>query len=194
MSRNLTTAAATAVAAEVVPRAMAVELNFGSGTVRLASTTYDLAIDGDDYLGVGQFGSIAVVEESAEIGSTSLVLSLSGIPRDMIAVALGEAYQNRTGAVFEVPLNATTFAPIADPIVLFRGRMDVMAVKITEGGATVEVQLTNRLVDWERPRRVLFSDEEHRRRAPADLSFRYASSMEEKEITWPTGQWFKVFI
>jgi hypothetical protein len=191
MSRNLTTAAATAVAAEVVPRALAVALDFTSGMLRLASTTTDLEIDGDTYLGVGALGSISPVEETADLASATLALQLSGIPPDTIAIALAEAYQNRAGTVFEVPLDPDTLLPIADPIVLFRGRMDVMTVQRGETSAGIEVRLTNRLVDWERPRRILFSAEEQERSHPGDTSFAYAASMAEKDVVWPTGDYFK---
>lgn len=191
MSRTLTTAAATAVAAEVVPRALAVELAFTSGVLRLASTTTDLVIDGDSFLGVGVLGSISQVEETADLASATLALTLSGIPPDTIAIALGEAYQNRAGTVYEVPLDADTLQPIADPIVLFRGRMDVMTVQRGETSASIEVRLTNRLVDWERPRRILFSDEEQRRSHTGDTSFEYAAAMAERDVVWPNGEYFK---
>lgn len=191
MPRELTTAAATAVTAEAVPRAMAVELAFGSGVVRLATTTWNLTIDGDDFLGVGTLGSISVVEETADLASTQLTLGLSGIPADTVAIALGEDYQNRAAIVYDVPLNPTTLAPVADPIKIFVGRMDVMTVKRDAGGASVEVRLTNRLVDWERPRRVLFSDEQQQRAHPGDTSFQYAASLAERNVIWPAAAAFK---
>lgn len=191
MPRNLTIAAAAAVTGEQVARAMAVKLDFASGVVLLATTTWDLEIDGDTFVGVGVLGSIAAVEETADLASTQLVLGLSGIPADTIAIALGEAYQNRPATVWDVPLDLTTMQPVADPIILFRGRMDVMTVKRDAGGASVELRLTNRLVDWERPRRILFSDEEQQRSYPGDLSFRYAASLAERNVIWPSAEAFK---
>jgi hypothetical protein len=191
MPRDLTVAAAAAVIAESVPRAMAVELSFGSGVVRLATTTWDLVIDGDTFIGVGVLGSISTVEESVDLASTQLTLALSGIPADTVAIALGEAYQNRAAIVYDVPLNATTLAPIADPIKVFVGRMDIMTVKRDAGGARVEIRLTNRLVDWERPRRILFSDEQQQRAHPGDTSFRYAASLGERNVIWPSASAFK---
>lgn len=191
MPRSLTLAAASAVVAEQVARAMAVELAFGSGVVRLASTTWDLDIDGDTYTGVGVLGAISAVEEAADLASTQLTLSLSGIPADTVAVALGENYQNRAVTIWEVPLDADTNLPVEDPIVLFRGRMDVMTVKRDAGGARVELTVTNRLVDWERPRRILFSDEQQQRAHPGDTSFRYAASLGERTVIWPNADAFK---
>lgn len=191
MPRTLTLAAEAAVTAEAVARAMAVELDFGSGVVRLATTTWDLEIDGDTYTGVGTLGSISAVEEVPDLASTQLTLALSGIPADTIAIALGENYQNRAAVVFDVPLDTTTMAPIADPVRIFVGRMDVMTVKRDAAGAKVELRLTNRLVDWERPRRILFSDEQQQRAYPGDTSFRYAASLAERNVIWPSAEAFK---
>jgi hypothetical protein len=194
VSRDLTTAARAAIAGEVVIRTVAVALDFASGMLRLNGTTDDLVIDGDTYVGAGMLGSISAVEETAELASTTLRLTLSGIPRDLVPAALAEAYQNRAATVWEVPLDPDTYQPIADPFIVFRGRMDVMTVQTGAETCTVEVQVTNRLVDWERPKRVLFSDEEQRRRHPGDTSFRYASGMAEKNVVWPVGDWFRKYL
>lgn len=191
MTRTLHSATAAAVAAETVVRAMAVELAFSTGTVRLNTTFDTLVIGGQEFVPAGSLGSISSIEESAELASTSVRLTLSGIPRAMVNIALGEAYQNRAATIWEVVVNPDTLAIVGTPIVLFRGRMDVMTVNYTGETCTVEVEVTNRLVDWERPRRVLFSDEEHRRRTGGlDESFRYAAAMANLDVVWPTGQYF----
>jgi hypothetical protein len=52
--------------------------------------------------------------------------------------------------------------------------------------------VTNRLVDWERPRKILFSDEQQKRATGGtDTSFRYAAGMASRDVAWPTGQYFK---
>lgn len=191
MTRSLTAGVLAAVTGEVVYRATAVAMDFPSGMLRLNSLPGDIDIDGETFVGAGMMGSIAVVEETAELASTTLRLGLSGIPRDLIASALGEPYQNRPVTIWEVPLDPSTYQPIPDPIVVFRGRMDVMRVLADGATCSIEVDVTNRLVDWERPRRILFSDEEQSRRSGGlDRSFKYAASMAEKEVAWPSGQYF----
>ena len=191
MTRTLHVDTEAAVAAEVVTRAVAVELAFSTGTVRLNTTFDTLVIGGEDYLPAGTIGTIASIEETAELAATSLRLTLSGIPRGMASIALGEAYQNRPATVWEVVLDPDTLQIVGDPIKVFAGRMDVMRVRDTAESCTVELDVTNRLVDWERPRRVLFSHEEHMRRTgQADQSFYFAAAMAEKDVTWPTGLYF----
>lgn len=183
MTRGLSGAAAAAVQAEVVRRTCAVELDFGSGFVRLNGSPADITIGGELYTGVGMLGGISGVEESGELRSYGLTLTLSGVPRDAVAIALGEHYQGRPGTVYEV-LFDDDWQVITDPIVMFRGRMDQMPIKLG-AEAQVSVTLTNRLADWDRPRLRRYTDEDQQRQFPGDLGFQFVSATAAKEIVWP---------
>lgn len=182
--RTLSTAVEAAIQAEVVSRTVAVEMDFPSGMVRVNGSTGDFQISGNTYLGIGSLGAISAAEESAELRAYGLTLSLSGIPRDMVAVALGQAYQGRRVTVWEVVFNTTTWLPLADPVVIFRGRMDTMDVRLGEM-ATIIVKAENRLADWERPRIRRYTHEDQQLAHPGDKGFRFVSSTAEKEIIWP---------
>lgn len=184
MTRNLTTAALNAVQAEVVDRTTAIALEFASGTVRMCGAPWSIFIDGDEFLGVGQLGSISTIEESAELQSYGLTIGLSGIPRDSVALALTQEYQGLPGTVWEVPLTAGG-AAVADPIVIFRGRMDQLSIDLGET-AMVTVKLQNRLTDWERPRVRRYTTEDQQRLHPGDRGFEFVSATVEREIVWPS--------
>ena len=189
MSRNLTPATLSAVTAEVVSRTLAVELSFPSGFVRFCGAPWDMTIAGNTFLGVGQLGSVSAAEESAELRAYGLNVTLSGIPRDSIAIALSQAYQGRPAAVWEVPLDANG-QPVADPIVIFRGRMDTMDIQLGEM-ATVRVSLENRLADWERPRVRRYTNEDQQAAFAGDKGFEYVSATTEKELIWPARSFFR---
>lgn len=184
MSRGLTTAATTAVTGEVVTRTTAVEMDFASGMVRLNGSPYTLTIGGETFLGVGMLGQISAAEEGAELRAYGMTVTLSGIPRDMVPIALASNYQGRRATVWEVPLDGATAAAVADPVVVFRGRMDTMEISIGQT-ATVAVHLENRLADWERPRIRRYTDEDQKAVWPADEGFGFVSTVAEKEIVWP---------
>jgi hypothetical protein len=190
MSRGLTPDALSATAAEVVDRTAAVELDFPSGIVRYTGAPYPISIRGNEFLGVGVLGSISVAEESAELQSYGMTLTLSGIPRDSVAVALTQAYQGRRATVWEVPLNPATGKPVDAPIVIFRGRMDQMNVELGTEGKVV-LKLENRLADWERPRIRRYTNEDQQRVHPGDKGFAYVSATAEKELVWPTKAAFE---
>lgn len=189
MSRGLAAPALAAVRGEVVSRTMAAELDFPAGFVRYSGAPMDLVIGGNLFFGVGMLGAISVVDESAELRSYGVTLQLSGIPRDLVSVALTQAYQGRRATVWEVPLDAN-HQPIADPIVVFRGRMDQMEIGLGEEGV-VRMRLENRLADWERPRVRRYTAEDQEREHPGDLAFRFLPTVAEKEIIWPNRTFFE---
>ncbi|MCW3477369.1 hypothetical protein [Limobrevibacterium gyesilva] len=193
MTRNLTSGVLAAVSGEVVTRAVAVELDYDLGVVRMAGTPFDIEVLGHTFTGVGALGRISTAEEGADLQAYSMTIQLAGIPRDAIAIALSADYQGRPATIWEVPLDPDTMKPIADPICIFRGRMDTMAVELDKTFATCTVAVTNRLADWERQRTRLFSDEEQQRVHPGDLGLSYATAMENVEINWPASEWFRDF-
>ena len=189
MSRGMTTAAINAVLSETAFRTVAAELVFDSAPVRITGAPYSIWIGSNEFVGLGLLGKIGAVEEGADLQSYRMTIQLSGIPRDSVALALTEPYQGRRATVWDVPMTAD-FVPVADPVIIFRGRMDVMQVELGDT-ATVTLSLLNRLGDWERPRMARYSDEEQQRVHPGDLGFQYAAAMESKEIVWPSRGWFR---
>jgi hypothetical protein len=189
MTRGLSGTVAAAVTQERVARTVAVELDFPSGIARWNASPATITIGGNAFLGVGVLGTISVTEESAELRAYGLTLTLSGIPRDAISLALLQGFQNRRGTVWEVPLNPDTFAVLASPVIIFRGRMDTCDVQLGDT-ATVQVQLENRLADWERPRMRRYTDEDQQQVHPGDTGFRFLPSTTEKQINWPSADYF----
>lgn len=185
MTRGLESAALDAVQAEVVVRVVAVALDFPSGVVRYSGAPFDLTIGGETFFGLGELGQISTVEESAELRSYGLTVAVSGIPRDVVAAALTEAYQGRRGTVWEAQMDAAGLV-VADPVVIFRGRMDQLDVLLGET-ATVTVRLENRLADWERPRIRRYTDEEQQAEYPGDRFFGFLSATVEKDLIWPAS-------
>ena len=128
MSRTLTTAVAAAAQAAVVRPVFLARLDYASGVVRLASGPFDLSWGGETYLGVGSLGAITAVEEGADLQSWTVQMQLSGVRPELIALALGEHYQGRDARLL-LALVDEQHALIADPVVVFRGRMDTQDVE-----------------------------------------------------------------
>jgi hypothetical protein len=185
MTRGLSAAALTAIAQENVVRSVAVALDFPAGIVRWNASPADITIDGNTFLGVGALGTISAAEEGQELRSYGLTVGITGIPRDAIALALGQNYQGRQGTVWEVILDAVAWTVIASPIVIFRGRMDQMDIALGDT-AQVLVKLENRLADWERPKISRYTYLDQQLRDPGDGSFRFLPATTDKEIVWPS--------
>ena len=61
-----------------------VKLAFPSGTVYVHNGVGTYSFGGDDYLGVGSFGSIDVMEDSLDLNSKPVNLTLSSITSEII--------------------------------------------------------------------------------------------------------------
>ena len=72
---------------------------------------------------------------------------------------------------------------IADPVVVFKGRMDTMDIEVGKT-SSVTVSVESRLVDWERPRIRRYNDADQRSEFPTDRGCRYVAQMVSKDLPW----------
>ncbi|MGJ8518439.1 hypothetical protein LMG33810_002813 [Carnimonas sp. LMG 33810] len=164
---------------------LAVELDFKEGPARAHTGMGELVIDGEVYYGVGAYGSIETVSESANSTSPmSVQLSLSGLDRELVAGTIVDRCRGRRGRLMLVAL-ADDGSYAAD--VLFDGSMD--AANLSAGGNaeqnTISVRLTDRMAQWQRPGTEIWSDESHRsRHGDDDRFFRYIGQMDNRPIYW----------
>lgn len=182
MTRSLTTAVSAAAQAPVVRPVYLARLDYASGVVRLASAPFDLAWGGESYLGVGSLGAITAVEEGADLQTWTVQLQLSGVRSELIAIALGEHYQGRDARLL-LALVDDQHALIADPVVIFRGRMDTQDIELGETG-TIVLTVQSRLADWHRPRVSRYTDAEQRARFAGDKGLQYVNQMADKTLHW----------
>lgn len=185
MTRDISPQMITASEGEVVRPVTAAELSFASGFVRLNTSPYAITIEGNQYLGVGSFGNASAIQEGSDQQAYGITLTLSGIPPELVSIALGEHYQGRSCRVFLVLLNSA-HAVVSTPIVLWAGRMDTMDIELGET-ATITVSAESRLVDWERPRIRRYTSEDQRADYPDDKGFEFVPQMQEKELVWGRG-------
>jgi len=182
MSRNLTSATDNALAAGNVPMLCFVLMDFPSGFLRVNNSSVIINWGGEDWYGLGRLGSIDQIEEGATLESRGLKFKITGVSQANIAIALGQQYQGRDCKVWLAPLTSE-YAVIADPVLTFWGRMDVMDIDLGET-ATITVSAESRLADWDRPRTRRYTHEDQQLDYPGDLGFEFVPQMVEKELRW----------
>ena len=158
------------------------KLEFDSGDVRVWSGVGDIPFEGEIYSGLGDLGKISPIEEGIEQRAFGISLTLSGIPPSAISLALDEDVQGRDAQVWLGFLD-DDYALIADPVLMFRGRMDTMGIKLGDQGL-VTVTAESRLVDWDRPQIRRYTDASQRERFPGDRGFEFVNQAVEREINW----------
>lgn len=189
MSRIAHTQTKTALRkSHVVGPIVLVELDFAHGKLRLCNAPMDIEFDSNNngakeiFIGVGHLGKVSTIEEGREIKPYSLTLELSGMPQEVVAIALKEHYQGRSGKIFLAFLDETNTL-LRDPFLIFSGRMDNMTLEVGET-ATIALTMQSRLADWERPRIKRYSHESHARKHKGDRFFEFIPLTATKEIVW----------
>lgn len=157
-----------------------IELQLASATLRLCSLDFNVEWDGHSWLGLRGAGSIEPIEETPG-DVTGMLFTLRGVQESEIAAVLAEPVQGRTAIIRFAVLDKSTEPPslVVDPNV-WQGLLDVQRFK--EAGGIVSVSAENRLVEWDRPRLLRFTHEDHQRLHPGDNFFKFVPQMVERSI------------
>lgn len=183
MSRALTAGMQTEVGQPAVSPVFFVEMDFVSGFVRAWSGYGTLNWDSKTWLGVGNLGGIDPLAESVDFVANGANLKLSGIPSDMIAIALGEHYQGRPATIY-LGLLDNAGAVIADPVPIYAALMDTMEIDENGESASIIVRIESQAVSLKRAREWRYTHEDQQIDHPGDLGLEYVAGLQNKEITW----------
>lgn len=185
--RTLTAAMVTEFGKNTIHPVLFLKLHFDSvdgGTLFFWNGVGTLVWSGDSYIGTGQLGTITPIIETGTTRASGAKVTLSGIPTGNIFIALDTAYPERLAELYfgfvDDDLNI-----IADPFILFSGRMDVM--QIQESGETAIISLTieHRLIDLERPKERTYTDEDQKEVFPGDKGLEFVVPLNDgRELVW----------
>lgn len=160
-----------------------VKLEFDSGNVYLHNGVGTITWGSQDWLGVGDFGSVEPIEEGVELSPYELVLLLSGIDADLIDEVMNQDYYLRPVTLYFGALTEGTGALTADPDELWAGFISMADVS---RGQLNGIRLTcdSEFAMFERANNSRFSDADLQRNYSGDLLLQYAEQMEERQVVW----------
>jgi hypothetical protein len=181
--RDLTVSVQNAISADQVSPIILFEGEFASSTVRVWSGFGDLSWNSQTWIGVGTFGGISSIGETADIKANGVTISLSGIPLDMISLALSEVRQNKVGRVYMGFMDSSNDV-ISDPYLAFEGRLDVPAIQDDAETAVITITYESRLIDLQKAREIRYTDEEQKRLYSGDKGLEFVASLQEADIVW----------
>ena len=178
MSRDLTPTTIAALDDAVVYPFFAVELRFDSETLRMW-TGQGIFNDGvNDWLGAGSLLSISDIEETAEMSVRGATITLSGVPSEVISLALSEPYQGRVCNIYFGVKGENIFNQ------LFSGYMDQMNIEDSAETSTIELKVENRLIDLERQRVARFTHGYQKSVYPDDKGLKFLEDMQDRPLIW----------
>ncbi|MEK9917979.1 MAG: hypothetical protein VW496_01175 [Pelagibacteraceae bacterium] len=209
MSRSLSDGIVSVLSAESVKPFFAVRLFFDTQTLNFWTGLGDLTVDSVTYTGTGQLLQISELGETAEISAKGAVLTLSGIPTEIISLALTEPYQGRLCQIYFGAIDANRVylvdesggyilsenaaridISIGDPneiVEVFSGYMDQMNIEEGAETCTIGLSVENKLIDLERPRSFRYTDANQKARYPNDKGFEFVEDLQDKRFVWGRG-------
>ena len=179
MSRDIAMVVANALGDNVIEPFFAVELMFDSGPLRLWSGIGAKTLDGEEYTGAGNFLRVSDIQETAEIQAAGATLTLSGVPSELLSLALNEPYQQRRARIFFGLMGAAD-----DMAEIFTARMDQMTLAEEPETCTIQLTVENILVDLERARVARYTNNDQQSRFPGDKGLEFVESLQKREVFW----------
>ncbi len=138
--------------------AFGVQFTLDSGDVNVWTGIGDFTgSDSNTYTGAGELLSISNIEESKELQSTNLTISISGLSAEVYDAVTTENMQNRLVTLRLFFFHPDTMAEIEN-VILFKGRID--GITITDGDSfNIIFSCENKLVDLTRPKNLFYTPE-----------------------------------
>lgn len=183
MSRGLSPAMIAALADPNLRLGLFFEGQFPSGYLRLWSGIAPISWAGQTWTGAGSLIGMGPVEETSSVVATGSSVSLSGIPTDLVAACISDARQGQSGKIW-LGLLTEAGAIVADPDLIFAGRLDVPTIIDDADTCTISISYESRLIDLNRPREFRYTDESQKLLFPGDRGFEYVTVIQDREITW----------
>jgi len=167
----------------------------------------DTTIDGITYTGTGNLMQISSIKETAEIQAAGANLTLSGIPADMLSLALSVPYQGRIGKIkfglidadnnllqletaFNMLLESGIDIGLENPeqsnvlVDMFVGYMDQMNIDESAETSIISLSLESKLLDLDRPVIRRYNNESQKALFPNDKAFEFLNDLQGKDLSW----------
>ena len=205
MTRELTADLLSAIEQDSLSPFVAVQLDLDTYTLRMWSGYGTKNINGSNFIGVGTLLGVSAVEETTELSAVGATLSLSGVPPDMLSLALNEQYQGRRAHVYlGVLTNPSSWILVNGVWVnggvwddtaywadsgtvasqVFSGYLDQMTIDDQPENSVIAITIESKLIDLERVRVYNYSSATQKAQYPADLGFDFVDSLQEKTYNW----------
>lgn len=161
-----------------------VKLEFGT-PLYVHSSIGTITYDSNDYLGVGDFGSVSDARESEILGPNPLTLQLSGINSSLISEALDAgSYGDKVTIYIGYRLDDGTL--VADPWLAWRGTFEFATIQQGSNNV-VSITLKHDLATLAEVNGRRFTDEDQQQEYSGDTGFAFVADMVSIRLNWGGG-------
>ena len=187
MSRDIPTGFSNAVEASTIEVFFAMELFFDTSTLRFWSGLGEISLNNETYVGSGQMIQVSSVDESLDVSAKGATLTLSGIPSNLLSLALSEPYQGRKCKIYVGMRDASANPLPSESSVMseiFTGYLDQMNIDEGAESSSIAVYVESRLIDLQRSRERRYTSQSQKSRFPDDRGFDFVEDLQDKKFQW----------
>ena len=204
MSRDLSNITIESISEDVVYPFFATELRFDDNIIRMWTGQGTLVLeDGTEWIGLGQLLSISSIEETSEMAVKGATITLSGIPSNLLSLALSTPYQGRIAKIYFGTFQQGSILQETGNYILlegggrinlesmskgfnelFSGYMDQMNIEESGETSSIELAVENKLIDLERARVARFTSGYQKSIYPDDDGLNFIEDLQDKKIPW----------
>lgn len=156
----------------------AVEFDFDTAPIRFWTGYGDRTIETNTYSGTGNLMSIGGLEEAADMSAKSASVTLSGIPPELVSLALVEPYQNRACRILFGVVGSSAVVEV------FAGTMDTMTIEDSGETSTINIKIESKWVRLDRVNMRRYTSESQKSRHSGDTFFDWVADLQDREIVW----------
>ena len=146
MVRTLTTAVKNELATDSLQPVTLVYIGVGSGS-RYTDHYKDITYDSNTYSASTLFTRLSSVSESSEIQVSNITLSFTGVDQTITSLFLNNIYLEKEAEIYKGFLNASEQV-IADPFLLFKGRIESFTLDESVNSSDVNVVIASHWADF----------------------------------------------
>jgi hypothetical protein len=178
MSRTVPSDLLTSLSQSEVHPFYAVDMDFDTAPLRFWTGYGNRTIFTNTYTGTGNLLSISGLEEANDLSAKGVTLQLSGVPTEIVSLALQEPYQRRSCKIYFGTTDTTV------PIELFSGLMDKMTIQDSGESSVIELTVESKLLRLNKASNWRYTQENHQSRHSGDTFFSYVTDLQNKDIIW----------
>lgn len=153
------------------------------------STSRDSILWGGNlYVGGRQTAIDPIKDQGGEIQGLSF--QLSGVPNDLLAIALAEPIQGKAVRVYTAIMDPDTQA-ILDVQQSWAGTLDQMPISQGIETSVITVTAEHRGISFARPKGLRYTDGDQQQLHPGDLSLEFIVTQASHQDVWPAAAFFR---
>jgi len=184
MTRGFSTDINNALQAQNVNLVMFAKLEFPSGTIYVHNGLGTYNWDSQNWLGVGDLGSISKVEEGVDVSPYAITLTLSGLDATISGAALTEDYFMHPVTIYLGVLDTSDIL-IDTPTQVWAGFMDQMNLTVgADGGDAIQLIAESELSRFDKSKNLMYTNANQQQRYSGDLFFSHIHKVEGAKIKW----------